>query len=124
MMTAERELAAFYEAVLRRQGAKQARLAAQDWIEELTTIDWPVDGAHPNWRHVAIVTADCLASRVIDHSPSAHEVRTASPFVLAWMRVNADVLPGVTGIGVERLRPSLLIQLRQRSPKNSIGVGD
>jgi hypothetical protein len=70
MMTAERELAAFYEAVFRWYGAKEARMAAQDWIEALKTMDWPVDGAHPNWRHLTIVTADCLASRMIDHPPS------------------------------------------------------
>jgi hypothetical protein len=70
MMTAERELAAFYETVFRRYGPKEARIAAQDWIEELETMDWPVDGALPHWRHVTIVAADCLASRIIDHSPS------------------------------------------------------
>jgi hypothetical protein len=70
IMTAERELAAFYEAVFSGYGPKQARLAAHGWIDELETMDWPVDGALPNWRHVTIVSADCLASRIIDHSPS------------------------------------------------------
>jgi hypothetical protein len=70
MRTAEGELAAFYEAVFRRYGSKEARMAAQDWIEELETIDWPVDGTLPHWRHVTIFAADCLASRIIDHSPS------------------------------------------------------
>jgi hypothetical protein len=68
VMTAERELAAFYEAVLRRYGPKEGRKAAQDWIEELETLDWPVDGGLPDWRHVTIVAADILASRIIDHS--------------------------------------------------------
>ena len=35
MTTAETELGAFYEAVFRRYGLKEARKAAQDWIEEL-----------------------------------------------------------------------------------------
>jgi hypothetical protein len=70
MMTAERELAAFYEAVFRRYGLKEASRAAQDWIEELETMDLPADWALPNWRHVTIVAADCLAFRIIDHSPS------------------------------------------------------
>ena len=69
-VSAEKELAAFYEAVFRRYGPKEARIAAQDWIEELETMDWPVDGAPPHWRHVTMVAADCLASRIIDHSPS------------------------------------------------------
>jgi hypothetical protein len=70
MTTAETELAAFYEAVFRRYGAKQARMAAHGWIEELGTMDWPADWALPNWRHVTIAAADCLALRIIDHSPN------------------------------------------------------
>jgi hypothetical protein len=68
MTAAETELAAFYEAVFRRYGLKEARRAAQDWIEELGTMDWPADWGRPNWRHVTIVAADCLALRIIDHS--------------------------------------------------------
>jgi hypothetical protein len=68
--TAERELAAFYEAVFRRYGLKEARKSAQDWIEELETMDWPADWALPNWRQVTIAAADCLALRIIGHSPS------------------------------------------------------
>ena len=70
MTTAERELVAFHEAVCRRYGSKEARMAAQDWIEELETMDWPADWALPNWCHVTIAAADCLAFRIIDHSPS------------------------------------------------------
>jgi hypothetical protein len=70
MTTAETELAAFYEAVFRRYGLKEARKSAQDWIEELETMDWPVDWDLTNWRHVTIAAADCLALRIIDHSPS------------------------------------------------------
>jgi hypothetical protein len=67
--TAEKELAAFYEAVFRRYGLKEARKAAQDWIEELERMDWAADWALPNWHHVTIAAADCLAFRIIDHSP-------------------------------------------------------
>ena len=70
MTTAETELAAFYETVLRRYGLKEARKAAQDWIAELETMEWPPDWTLPNWRHVTIAAADCLAFRIIDHSPS------------------------------------------------------
>jgi hypothetical protein len=70
MMTAETELEAFSEAVFRRYGMKEARKAAQDWIEELETMDWPTDWALPNWRHVTIAAADCLALRITDHYPS------------------------------------------------------
>jgi hypothetical protein len=70
MTTAETELAAFYEAVFRRYGLKEARKSAQDWIEELETMDWPADGGLPNWHQVTIAATDCLALRIIDHSPS------------------------------------------------------
>jgi hypothetical protein len=69
MTTAEKELAAFYEAVFRQYGLKEASNAAQDWIDELGTMDWPADWTLPNWRHVTIAAADCLALRIIDHSP-------------------------------------------------------
>jgi hypothetical protein len=70
MTTAETELAAFYEAVFKRYGLKEARKAAQDWIGELETMDWPPDSALPNWRHVTIAAADCVALRISGHSPS------------------------------------------------------
>jgi hypothetical protein len=68
--TAETELAAFHEAVFRRYGLKEARKSAQNWVEELETMDWPADWALLNWRHVTIAAADCLALRIIEHSPS------------------------------------------------------
>jgi hypothetical protein len=68
LKTAERELAAFYTAVVRKYGPGEARRAAYDWIEEMETMDWPLDQTVPNWRRVSIVTADCVASRVIAHS--------------------------------------------------------
>jgi hypothetical protein len=70
MTTAEVELAAFYEAVFRRYGLEEAKNAARDWIEELETMDWLADWALLNWRHMTIAAADCLAFRIIDHSPS------------------------------------------------------
>jgi hypothetical protein len=71
LRTAERELAAFYTAVARRYGPEEARRAAYDWIKEMETMDWPLDGVVPNWRHVSIVVADSLASRVVESSPNS-----------------------------------------------------
>jgi hypothetical protein len=70
LLTAKRELASFYEAIEKSYGPEEARKAAQDWIEEVETMDWPAEGTIPNWRHVSIVAADCLASRVIGHPPN------------------------------------------------------
>ena len=70
MTTAETELAAFYEAVFRQYGLNEAKNAAQDWIDELGTMDWSADWVLPNWRHVTIAVADCLVLRIADHSLS------------------------------------------------------
>jgi hypothetical protein len=69
MLTAERELASFYEVIEKGYGPKEARKAARDWIDEVATMDWPVDGVLPDWRRLSIAAADCLASRVMEHSP-------------------------------------------------------
>ena len=71
LLTAERELAAFYSAVVRRYGPEEATKAAHDWINEMETMNWPSDGAVPKWRHVSIAAAHCLASRIIEHSPNS-----------------------------------------------------
>jgi hypothetical protein len=71
LMTAERELAAFYTAVLRRYGPEEVRRAAYDWIDEMETMNWPLDGAVPNWRHFSIMAAVWLSSRVFESSPNS-----------------------------------------------------
>jgi hypothetical protein len=71
LRTAERELAAFYTAVVGRYGPEEARRAAYDWIAEMETMGWPLDGAVPNWRRVSISAANCLSSRVIESSQNS-----------------------------------------------------
>jgi hypothetical protein len=71
LMTAERELAAFYMAVVRRYGPGEARRAAYDWIREMEIMNWPSDGAVPNWRRVSIAAANCVSSRVIESSQNS-----------------------------------------------------
>jgi hypothetical protein len=67
LTTAQKELVAFYKTVCSLYGTKEAEMAAQDWIERLETMDWPADGTLPNWHHVTIGAADCLASRIIGY---------------------------------------------------------
>ena len=77
MTAAETELAAYYDAVFRRYGLKEARKAAQDWIEELERSDWEkwksaprhIAGSLPSWRDVTISAARRLATRVV-HGPT------------------------------------------------------
>ena len=68
LLTAERELASFYEVIEKSYGTEEARKAAHDWIEEVETMDWPAEGTIPNCRHVSLVAADCVASRVFKYS--------------------------------------------------------
>jgi hypothetical protein len=69
-LAAERELASFYGAIERKYGPEEARKAADDWIDEVETMEWPLDGVLPNWRRVTIVAADRLAYRVLQHTPN------------------------------------------------------
>lgn len=60
---AERELAAFFNAVKQLFGARQAELVANDWLEELETSNaLPV--AVLEWRLITINAARRLAARL------------------------------------------------------------
>jgi hypothetical protein len=67
---AERELAAFYTAVLKTHGPEEASTAARDWIEALETMGCAADGGPADWRSVTIAAASCLAARVTN-APAA-----------------------------------------------------
>jgi hypothetical protein len=57
--TAERELSAFFRAVTERFGSEQAKLSAEDWLQELIEID----GLPASTREWRLITAKA-ASRV------------------------------------------------------------
>jgi hypothetical protein len=59
---AERELSGFFHAVDQLFGAKQARLSALDWIDEMEAMSWPVGEAIPNWRQATIRASARLCS--------------------------------------------------------------
>ena len=69
LRTAEKELAAFYTAVLKTYGPEEAIAAAMDWIESLETMDCVADGDASGWRPVTIAAAACVAARVT-HAPA------------------------------------------------------
>lgn len=48
LLTADRELVAFYTSVVRRCGPEEARRAAYDWIKEMETMNWLSDAAGLN----------------------------------------------------------------------------
>jgi len=60
---AERELSAFFHAVTRLFGSKQAELSAADWLRELIEIDGLPTSAR-EWRSITAKVAARLASQV------------------------------------------------------------
>ena len=64
MHLAERELASFIGAVKELFGSDQARLSADDWLEESELMDSPPLSTGRNWRAVTIAAAGRLANRL------------------------------------------------------------
>ena len=70
---AERELAAFFEAVKRLFGPRQARLAAEDWLYQADLTDSSHGATSRDWRVVTIAASTRLANRLTvetDHQMS------------------------------------------------------
>jgi len=63
MHLAERELSAFIGAVTKLFGPEQARLSAEDWLEESELLDSPPRSLSRNWRAVTIAASARLANR-------------------------------------------------------------
>jgi hypothetical protein len=61
---AERELCSFAAAVTALYGPEQARLSAEDWLEESELVDSPPGSEARNWRAVTIAASARLANRV------------------------------------------------------------
>ena len=61
---AERELSAFISAVTKLYGPEQARISAEDWLEESELMDSPPRSEERDWRAVTIAASARLANRV------------------------------------------------------------
>jgi hypothetical protein len=61
---AERELSSFVAAVMKMHGPEQARLSAQDWLDEYDLIDSPPLSQESDWRAVTIAASARLAGRL------------------------------------------------------------
>ena len=64
MVIAERELGAFIGAVTELFGPEQARLAAEDWVDELELMDALPGPTKRAWRSVTIAASAQLARRL------------------------------------------------------------
>ena len=63
LMMAERELSAFFNAVIQLFGSEQAELSAEDWLKELIEVDALPTSAR-EWRLITVKVSTRLASRV------------------------------------------------------------
>ena len=61
---AEKELAAYTQAVLELFGSEQAWQSVEDWMEELESMGLPSRKQLQDWRHLTIAAAARLAVRV------------------------------------------------------------
>lgn len=61
---AERELSSFIAAVRTQYGRAQARLSAEDWLDESELMDSPPRSEARDWRAVTIAASARLAARV------------------------------------------------------------
>ena len=64
MAIAERELGAFIMAVTELFGPEQARLAADDWVDELELMDALPGPTRRDWGEVTVATSAQLARRL------------------------------------------------------------
>ena len=64
MTLAERELGAFISAVTELFGSEQARLAAEDWLDELVSMETLPGLTSRDWRLITIAASARLANRV------------------------------------------------------------
>ncbi len=64
MHLAERELSSFLAAVTELYGPEQARLSAENWLDEAERMDSQPRSEARNWRAVTIAAAARLAHRV------------------------------------------------------------
>jgi len=63
-VSAEREIGAFIQVVTDSFGLDEARLAAEDWLQELESMDLAPELTPRDWRAVIIAAATRLAVRL------------------------------------------------------------
>lgn len=74
MHMAERELSAFIGAVTQLFGPDEAKLSAEDWLNQALLMDSPRLSTSRNWREVTIAASARLANRLTVHcSPELAE---------------------------------------------------
>ena len=67
LTTAERELAALFTAVTELFGSEQARLTAEEWVEEVESLDSLAGLTSSDWRQVTVAVL-ARRARLLDAS--------------------------------------------------------
>ena len=74
---AERELSSFIAAVTELYGPGEAKVSADEWLDESELMDSPPRSEARDWRAVTIAAAARLASRLKNPSVRGGQIRTA-----------------------------------------------
>jgi hypothetical protein len=69
MISAEQELTTFFSAVKKLFGFEQAKISAEDWLNELEAIN-RMPASTRDWRRITINAATKLAARVGQSKPT------------------------------------------------------
>jgi hypothetical protein len=85
---AERELSAFISAVAELFGPQQARLAAEDWLDESESTDSPPRLTSRDWRAVTVAASARLANRL-----TAVSRRTVETLLVASTDTQVSAIP-------------------------------
>lgn len=64
MSMAERQLESLMSVLTNLYGSEQARISAEDWIDEFESMDAPPESSAREWRVITIAAASRLASRL------------------------------------------------------------
>lgn len=90
VLLAERELSAFITAVTRLFGPDQARLSADDWLDEFESMDSSSRPTGRDWRAVTIAASAKLANRL---AVTLHHRRSPRPSPFASTGSEVSPIP-------------------------------
>ncbi len=106
MHIAERELSAFIRAVTQLFGSEEARLSAEDWLDESELMDSRPPSTN-RWRAVTIAASAKLANRLAVAQHRRSDRRVATGFVGSSRRGGRDesALTGPATFGAVKIEP-------------------
>lgn len=98
MHSAERELSAFIGAVTQLFGPEQAKVSAEDWLEESEVMDSPPRSTSRDWRAATVAASAKLAGRI---NGELH--RRIS--LVTLIDTNVSLIPSSSSFGSTQGRP-------------------